>query len=138
MAELCRDPKVMEVLERFVADYRFTRGGNDLLAARGLAAPRGESGGESGAESGGAVATSDDMPAFKVLAPGAKPVRRGTDWVLKTARGALPLAPPEAEAAGWILSRPDVAEPELRAAHPGVDAPALLARLRDAGLLAAA
>ncbi len=43
-----------------------------------------------------------------------------------------------AASAGWILSRPDVAEPELRAAHPGVDAPGLLARLREAGLLAAA
>ena len=37
LAELCREPKVMEVLERFVADYRFSRGGNDLLAARGIA-----------------------------------------------------------------------------------------------------
>ena len=114
----------MEVLERFVADYHFSRGGNDLLAARGLgtAAPGEE----------------PEAPAWKVIAPGAKPVRRGTEWVLKTAGGALPLAPPEAEAAGWILARPDVAEPELRAAHPAVDAPALLARLRDAGLLAAA
>jgi len=65
-------------------------------------------------------------------------VRRGADWVLKTAQGTVPLSPGEAEAAGWILARPDVAEPELRAAYPGVDAPALLARLRDAGLLAAA
>ena len=37
-----------------------------------------------------------------------------------TAGGALPLSPPEAEAAGWVLSRPDVAEGELRAAHPGL------------------
>jgi len=125
LAELCRDPKVMAVLEKFVADYRFHRGGNDLLAARGLAPP------DTGA-------TEAEAPAFKVLAPGAKPVRRGADWVLKTAQGTLPLSPGEAEAACWILARPDVAEPELRAAHPGVDAPALLARLRDAGLLAAA
>ena len=54
-----------------------------------------------------------------MLQPGAKPVRRGADWVLKTASGALPLSAGEAEAAGWVLSRPDVAEPELRAAHPG-------------------
>ena len=73
-----------------------------------------------------------------MLQPGAKPVRRGADWVLKTASGALPLSAGEAEAAGWVLSRPDVAEPELRAAHPGVDAPALLGRLREAGLLAPA
>ncbi|MBK1657733.1 cupin domain-containing protein [Paracraurococcus ruber] len=126
LAELARDPKVMAALEQFVAGYRFDRGGNDLLAARGLAAPE-------AAATGG-----EDAPAFKVLAPGAKPVRRGADWVLKTATGALPLAPPEAEAAGWILARPDVAEPELRAAHPAVDAAALLARLREAGLLAAA
>lgn len=126
LAELCRDPKVMAVLEKFVADYRFARGGNDLLAARGLAP----------ADAGDAEAA--EAPAFRVLAPGAKPVRRGAEWVLKTAQGTLPLSPGEAEAAGWVLARPDVAEPELRAAHPGVDAPALLARLRDAGLLAAA
>jgi hypothetical protein len=58
--------------------------------------------------------------------------------VLKTAAGTVPLAGAEVEAAGWLLARPDVAEAELRAAHPGVDAPALLARLRDAGLLVAA
>lgn len=127
IGELARDPKVMAALEQFVAGYRFERGGNDLLAARGLAAP------EAPAAAGG-----EEAPAFKVLAPGAKPVRRGAEWVLKTAQGSLPLAPPEAEAAGWILARPDVAEPELRAAHPAVDAPVLLARLRDAGLLAAA
>jgi ribosomal protein L16 Arg81 hydroxylase len=125
LAELCREPKVMAVLDQFVADYRFRRGGNDLLAARGLAVPA-------------AVAADAEAPAFRVLAPGAKPVRRGADWVLKTAAGILPLAPQEAEAAGWILARPDVAEPELRAAHPAVDAPALLARLRDAGLLVGA
>ncbi|GGC32159.1 hypothetical protein GCM10011504_07940 [Siccirubricoccus deserti] len=124
LAELCREPKVMAVLEQFVADYRFRRGGNDLLAARGLAPAT--------------VAADAEAPAFRVLAPGAKPVRRGADWVLKTAAGSLPLAPQEAEAAGWILARPDVAEPELRAAHPAVDAPALLARLRDAGLLVGA
>lgn len=129
LAELCRDPKVMEVLAGFVADYRFKRGGNDLLAARGLAVPS-----AAAAADGGDAET----PALRVLQPGAKPVRRGADWVLKTAGGTLPLSPPEAEAAGWVLSRPDVAEPELRAAHPGVDAPALLGRLQEAGLLAPA
>jgi hypothetical protein len=64
-----------------------------------------------------------------------KPVRRGAEWVLKTGQGVLPLAGAEVEAAGWLLARPDVAEPELRAAHPAVDAGALLARLQDAGLV---
>ena len=130
LAELCRDPKVMEVLAGFVADYRFRRGGNDILAARGLAAPAAASPATAGDDA--------EAPALRVLQPGAKPVRRGADWVLKTASGALPLSAGEAEAAGWVLSRPDVAEPELRAAHPGVDAPALLGRLREAGLLAPA
>lgn len=128
LSELTRDPRVMEVLAQFVADYRFHRGGFDLLAARGLAAP----------EPSGAAAAATEAPAFRVLAPqGTKPVRRGAGWVLRTAQGALPLAETEVEAAGWILARPDVAEPELRAAHPKVDAASLLARLSEAGLLAA-
>ena len=123
LAELCRDPKVMEVLERFVADYRFHRGGNDLLAARGIAPAAAPSGADA------------EAPAFRVVAAGVKPVRRGADWVLKAPQGVIALAPAEVEAAGWLLARPDVAEPELRAAHPGVDAAALLARLQGAGLL---
>lgn len=122
LAELCRDPKVMEVLERFVGDYRFHRGGNDLLAARGIAPAA-------------ALGADADAPAWRVLAAGVKPVRRGAEWVLKTGQGVLPLAGAEVEAAGWLLARPDVAEPELRAAHPAVDAGALLARLQDAGLV---
>ncbi|MCK8783168.1 cupin domain-containing protein [Roseomonas sp. NAR14] len=129
LAELARDPKVMEVLERFVGDYRFRRGGYDLLAARGLGAAAAMPG-PGGAEG--------DAPVFRVIAGGARPVRRGAEFVLKTQSGALPLSPAEAEAAGWLLSRPDVAEPELRAAHPAVDAPGLLGRLRAAGLLVAA
>jgi bifunctional lysine-specific demethylase and histidyl-hydroxylase MINA len=124
LAELAKDPKVMEVLETFVANYRFHRGGNDLLAARGLAAP---------AKANGAVP--EDSAAFRVVAGGAKPVRRGAEWVLKTGGGVMPLTPPEAEAAQWLLARPDVTEAELRGAHPRADAPALLARLREAGLL---
>ncbi len=124
MAELAKDPAVMAALERFIATYRFERGGNDLLAWRGLAAPAAQ-GAEEGAEGG----------AFRVVANGAKPVRRGADWVLKTGGGVLPLAPAEAEAAQWLLARPDVTESELRAAHPGADAPALLGKLREAGLL---
>jgi hypothetical protein len=125
LAELCRDPKVLEVLAGFVANYRFERGGNDILAARGIAATSEEPRG-------------DDTPAFRVIAGGAKPVRRGAEWVVKTATGTLPLSPPEAEAAGWLLARPDVTAAELARAHPGVDAEGLVARLAGAGLLAPA
>jgi ribosomal protein L16 Arg81 hydroxylase len=126
LAELTRDPKVMEVLGKFVADYRFRRGGNDLLAARGIAAPAAASGAGAG----------EDSPAFRVVAPGAKAVRRGAEWVVKAPGGPVPLQPAEAEAANWLLSRPDGTEGELRAAHPAVDAGALLKRLAEAGMLA--
>lgn len=126
IAELCKDPKVMEVLERFVADYRFHRGGNDLLAWRGMAPPSAEAAEDAG--EGGA---------FRVVAGGAKPVRRGADWVLKTASGAIALTQSEAEAAHWVLARPDVTEAELHKAYPQADAPALLTKLRDAALLVA-
>ncbi len=126
VAELARDPKVMAVLEGFVRSYRFQRGGVDLLAARGMA------------PAGAADALAAEGAAFRILAPGSKPVRRGADWVLKTASGTLPLSAPEAEAAGWLLARPDVTEPELRGAHPGLDAASLLQRLQQAGLLAPA
>jgi len=43
----------------------------------------------------------------------------------------------EADAAQWLLARPDITEAELRAAHPATDAPALLQKLRDAALLIA-
>jgi len=122
MAELAKDPQVMATLERFIATYRFERGGNDLLAWRGL---------------GSAAAAAEESPAFRVVANGAKPVRRGAEWVLKTGSGALPLAPPEAEATQWLLARNDVTEGELRAAHPATDATALLGKLREAGLLVA-
>lgn len=123
LAELCRDPKVLQVLERFVADYRYSRGGNDLLAARGIAPPAMP------------ATAATEAPAFRVLAAGVRPVRRGAEWVLKAPQGVVPLAGAEVEAAAWTLARPDVAEPELRAAHPGVDAAALLGRLMEAGLL---
>ena len=126
LAELCKDPKVMEVLERFVADYRFHRGGNDLLAWRGMAPP-----------SAGASDDPGEGGAFRVVAGGAKPVRRGADWVLKTPSGVIALSPSEAEAAQWVLARPDVTEAELLKAHPQADAPALLTKLRDAALLVA-
>jgi len=124
LAELSKDPKVMEVLEKFVADYRFQRGGNDLLACRGLAAPA-------------AAGDGGEVSAFRVVSGGAKPVRRGSDWVLKAASGTIPLTPAEADAAQWLLARPDITEADLRQAHPAADAPALLQKLRDAALLIA-
>ena len=129
LAELCRDPKVMEVLERFVADYRFSRGGYDILAARGI-------GGGASVEAPGEAA--DGAAAFRVLAGGAKPVRRGAEWVVKTAGGTIALSPPEAEATAWLLGRPDITAPELARAHPAIEAEALLGRLAGAGLLAPA
>ncbi|MDO9501531.1 cupin domain-containing protein [Falsiroseomonas sp.] len=124
LSELCRDPKVMEVLAQFVGNYRYSRGGYDMLAARGLSAPAAASGG--------------DAPAFRILAAGAKPVRRGAEWVVKGPQGVVVVTPPEAEAAAWLLARPDVTLPELAAAAPAVDAAGLLARLAAAGLLVAA
>ena len=124
LAELARDPKVLSVIEGFIAGHRFHRGGNDLLAARGLMAPA-------------APAGDAEAPGFRVIAAGARPVRRGAEWVLKTEGGALALAPAEAEAAGWLLARPDVTEVELQVAYPAVDAKALLARLAGAGLVLA-
>ncbi|MBW8269201.1 cupin domain-containing protein [Caldovatus aquaticus] len=129
LAELCRDPAVTAALERMVREFRFRRGGYDLLAARGLAPPA----------AGDAEAGRGEDAVFRVVANGARPVRRGAEFVLKGPQGgaALPLSAAEAAAAGWILARPDVTEAELRAAHPAVDAPGLLARLCAAGVLAA-
>lgn len=123
LAEFAKDPKVMEALTQVVATHRFSRGGFDVLAARGM--------GNSAAPAG-----ADGAAAFRVVAAGAKPVRRGAEWVVKTATGALALTPPEAEAAAWLLARPDVTAPELARAHPAVEAEALLGKLAGAGLLA--
>lgn len=125
LAELCRDPKVMEVLAGFVAGYRFSRGGYDILAARGMGSSAGD-------------AAAEGAAAFRVVANGAKPVRRGAEWVVKAAGGTVPLTPVEAEAAAWLLARPDVTAPELAKAHPAVEAEALLGKLSGAGLLAPA
>jgi hypothetical protein len=118
LAALARDAKVAEVLAGFVRDYRFQRGGYDLLAARG------------GAED------APSAPAFRVVAE-ARPVRRGNEFGLRTPTGIVAMTLPEIEAAAWIMARPAITEAELRGAHPGIDAPALIARLRDAGVLAA-
>jgi hypothetical protein len=125
LAELCKDPKVLEVLAGFVANYRFSRGGYDILGARGLGSALSDP-------------AADGAPAFRVVAAGAKPVRRGAEWVVKTAAGTLPLSPAEAEAVAWLLARPDVTAPELARAHPAIEAEALLGKLSGAGLLASA
>ena len=123
LTDLAKDPKVIEVLEGFIRDYRFQRGGFDLLAARG----------------GAPAAVEDDAPAgprFRVAEPGAKPVRRGNEFGLRTTAGVIALSFGEVEATAWILARPMVAESELAAAWPALDAPALIARLCNAGVLA--
>jgi ribosomal protein L16 Arg81 hydroxylase len=120
LAALAQDPKVVEVLEGFVRDYRFQRGGYDLLAARDGAAV------EPVVPAG---------PALRIVAE-ARPVRRGNEFGLKTAGGVITMTYGEVEAAAWILARPAVTEAELRRAHPAVDAPGLIARLRQAGVLA--
>ncbi|WP_376098668.1 cupin domain-containing protein [Roseomonas sp. CCTCC AB2023176] len=130
LAEFARDPAVLQALAKHVAEARFPRGGNHLLGARGLEPPRGVE--------DASPAVDGEAPAFRVIAGEAKPVRRGAEWVLKTGAGATSLSPQEAEAAGWILSRRDVDPAALRAAHPTVDAEALLSRLKQAGVLAAA
>jgi len=127
MAELARDPQVLQVLARHVAEARYHRGGVHLLAARGLEA-----------EAPPDAAPATDVPGFRVLAAGAKPVRRGADWVLRAGTATLPLTPPEADAAGWLLGRREVDAASLRAAHPGVDADSLLERLASAGAIAGA
>ncbi|MBR0652767.1 hypothetical protein GXW78_24130 [Roseomonas terrae] len=124
LTELSRDPKVLEVLEGFVRDYRFRRGGYDLLAARG-AAP-----------AAAAAEPAQGGPRYRVAEPGAKPVRRGNDFGLKTGSGVIPMSYGEVEATAWILARPVVAEADVSAAWPALDASALIARLRDAGVLA--
>jgi len=122
LAEYCREPRSLEAIERLVAQHRFQRGGNDLLAARGLvAAP---------------ASPEDAVGAYRVLAGGVRPVRRGADWVLKAPAATLPLSASEAEAVGWMLGRPDVTAAELATAHPEADAAALIARLAAAGMLA--
>ncbi|MDT8265638.1 hypothetical protein RQ832_20475, partial [Roseomonas sp. DSM 102946] len=101
---------------------------NNLLATRGLAVPEAE----------GTPPEETGEGGFRVVAEGAKPVRRGSEWLLKTGAGTLPLSPAEAEAAGWVLSRREVDEAGLSRAHPGVDAAGFLQRLAGAGLLAQA
>jgi ribosomal protein L16 Arg81 hydroxylase len=128
LSDFARDPKVLQILEGFVRDYRFQRGGYDLLAARGVPARV--------PVPAPAAAPAAAQPALRVVAE-AKPVRRGTEFGLKTGTGVIAMTYSEVEASTWILARPAVTEAELRAAYPALDAPALLARLREAGILTA-
>jgi ribosomal protein L16 Arg81 hydroxylase len=128
LQDFARDPKVLEVLAGFVRDYRFQRGGYGLLAARGEA--------PAAPAPGAAPAAAPAAPAFRVV-PGAKPVRRGDEFGLKTPSGVLVMSQPEVEAAAWVIARAAVTEADLRRAYPALDAPALIARLRAAGVLAA-
>ncbi|WP_424136201.1 cupin domain-containing protein [Roseomonas chloroacetimidivorans] len=131
MAEFARDPQVLQVLARHIAEARYHRGGINLLAARSLEA-------DTPAEEISTAPASGPARVFRVLTQGGRPVRRGADWVLRTETTALPLTPPEAEAATWLLARREVDASALRAAHPMVDAASLLTRLANAGALAAA
>ncbi len=130
LSEFARDPRVLEILEGFVRDYRFERGGYDLLAARGEAAPAAAPAAPSPPPSAPAG------PALRVVGE-ARPVRRGSEFGLKTGAGVIAMTYGEVEASAWILARPSFSEAELRAAYPALDAPALISRLREAGVLAA-
>lgn len=130
ISEFARDPRVLEILEGFVRDYRFERGGYDLLAARGEAAPAAAPAAPSPAPSAPAG------PALRVVGE-ARPVRRGSEFGLKTGTGVIAMTYGEVEASAWILARPSFSEAELSAAYPALDAPALISRLREAGVLAA-
>ncbi len=105
-------------MENYLANYRFERGGYDLLAARG-AAPAMEAGGGQ---------------AFRVR-PNVKTVRRGADYGLRTEMGVLAIQAQEVEAAAWIISQPSITEASLTLACPGANAAALIEKLRAAEIL---
>lgn len=126
LAELCRDPKLLAALEHQVAHWRFARGGYGLGPAFR----------EGGSAPAPVAADGQEGQSFRVFADGAKTVRRGAEFALKGSQGSISLSPAEAEAAGWILNRTDVAEGEVRRAFPSVDAAALLQRLTSAGIVA--
>jgi hypothetical protein len=118
IAEWSRDPKFLQAVENFLTNYRFERGGYDLLAARG-AAPAAEAGGG---------------PAFRVR-PNVKTVRRGADYGLRTEMGVLAITAQEVEPAAWIITQPSITETSLALACPGVNAAALIEKLRTAEIL---
>ena len=136
LADLAKDPKVLEVLEAFVRDYRYQRGGYDLLGARGDVppAPAEAAPGLSYEAAPAAPEPAPAGPAFRVAAE-ARPVRRGNDFGLKTGSGVIAMTYNEVEASAWLLARPAVTEADLRAAFPALDAPGLIARLAQAGVL---
>jgi hypothetical protein len=117
ISEWTRDPKFLEAVEDFIAQYRFERGGYDLLAARGAAPAHG----------GGGVA-------FQVR-PNVKTVRRGADYGLRSDMGVLAINAHEVEAAAWIITQPSITEASLALAFPGANAAALIEKLRAAEIL---
>ncbi|MFN8981264.1 MAG: cupin domain-containing protein [Alphaproteobacteria bacterium] len=118
IAEWSRDPKFLQAVENFLTQYRYQRGGYDLLAARGTA-PATESGG---------------AQVFRVR-PNVKTVRRGADYGLRTDTGVLAITAQEVEPAAWIITQPSITEASLALACPGVNAAALIEKLRSAEIL---
>jgi len=118
IGEWARDPKFLQAVENFLGNYRYERGGYDLLAARG-AAPSAEAG---GGES------------FRVR-PNVKTVRRGAEYGLRTEMGVLAINAHEVEAAAWIITQPSITEASLALAFPGANVAALIERLRTAEIL---
>jgi hypothetical protein len=118
IAEWSRDPKFLQAVETFLTNYRYERGGYDLLATRG-AAPASEAG---------------SGPVFRVR-PNVKTVRRGADYGLRTEMGILPITAQEVEPAAWIITQPSITETSLVLGYPGANAPALIEKLRKAEIL---
>jgi hypothetical protein len=118
IGEWARDPKFLQAVENFLGNYRYERGGYDLLAARG-AAPSAEAGGGD---------------AFRVR-PNVKTVRRGAEYGLRTEMGVLAINAHEVEAAAWIITQPSITEASLALAFPGANVAALIERLRTAEIL---
>ena len=118
IAEWSRDPKFLQAAENFLVNYRYERGGYDLLAARG-AAPAADAG---------------SGPAFRVR-PNVKTVRRGAEYGLRTELGVLAITAQEVEAAAWIITQPSITEASLALACPGANTAGLIEKLRVAEIL---
>jgi hypothetical protein len=116
IAEWSRDPKFLQAVENFLAQYRYERGSYDLLAARG-AVPTGEGG-----------------VTFRVR-PNVKTVRRGADYGLRTEMGVVAITAQEVEPAAWIITQPSITEASLALACPGANAAALIEKLLAAEIL---
>ncbi|MCC7428503.1 MAG: hypothetical protein IT557_16550 [Alphaproteobacteria bacterium] len=149
LRDMLHEPKVVEVVEKFAANYRFHRGGYDVPFVRtGIRPPEDDmpgapamSGSTSAAASASVAAGGDGAagPArYRVAVAGARAVRRGQDWALRAGAAMIPLAGAEADAAQWVLARSDFAAADLGAAFPGLDRAGFLGKLAEAGVLVAA